>query len=98
MSNLYYTPPSQEIFDEVKNKAMELWKAIDTDNDKYGYTTEKINRIKDLENVSDNFMSIIAMFSLNNQILLAHCLSRKECKEIRKRMIDSGMNEEYIVF
>lgn len=77
MSDLYYTPPEDELFNEVKQKAMELWKIVDTDNDKFGYATEKINQIKDLENIGDNFMYIVAMFDLGNQRLLAQSLSER---------------------
>ena len=96
-TELYYTPPSQEIFDEVKAKAIVLWKVVDRDNDKYGYATEKIGRIKDLKNVEDNVMFIVAMFDINNQKLLAGELSEEARQAIRERMIDGG-GEEYNVF
>ena len=57
----------EETFNIIKQTAIELWKEIDTDNDKYGYATEKINRIKDLENIKDNFGYIINMFDYKNQ-------------------------------
>jgi DNA-binding MltR family transcriptional regulator len=98
MSKLYYTPPRQELFEAVKSRAMELWKEIDTDNDEYGYATEKINRIKDLKNIGDNFMTIIAMFDINNQGLLADRLAEETRNAIRERMIDGGNSKEYIVF
>lgn len=97
-AKLYYTPPMQRHFQEVKEVAMELWKEIDTDNDKYGYATEKINRIKDIDNVSDNFMYMVAMFDIGNQRLLANKLTEETKKEIRERMVDGGQPEEYIVF
>jgi hypothetical protein len=90
MNNLYYTAPSQEIFDEVKNKAMELWKEVDTDNDKYGYASEKIARVKEIDNISDNVMAIVGMFDINNQIKLANKLSGEARNAIRERMIDGG--------
>lgn len=95
---LYYTPPSQEIFDEVKQKAMYLWKEIDTDNDKYGYTTEKISRIKDITNIQDNMMFMVAMFDIHNQEALASLLSDQARTAIRERMVDGGNPIEYIVF
>jgi hypothetical protein len=98
MPELYYTPPSDEVFQEVKSKAMILWKVVDTDNDEFGYATEKINRITDIENVGDNLMYIVAMFDIDNQKLLATELSKKARKEIRERMIDGGTPEFYIVF
>jgi hypothetical protein len=98
MTKLYYTPPRQELFEAVKSRAMELWKEVDVDNDKYGYATEKINRIKDLQNISDNFMTIVAMFDIHNQKLLADRLAEETKTAIRERMIDGGNSIEYIVF
>lgn len=93
--SLYYTAPSDEHFEEVKAKAIEIWKTYD---DTYGYATEKVERIKDIRNVSDNFMFIIAMFDHNNQSKLASMLS-PECKEeVNKRMIDGGNPPEYNPF
>jgi hypothetical protein len=97
-TKLYYTAPSDEIFNELKTAAMELWKEVDTDNDKYGYATEKINRIKDVANVSDNFMFMVAMFDVGNQALLASKLSSEARNEVRIRMVDGGSSPEYIMF
>lgn len=60
----YYTAPSQEIFDEIRDAAIEIWKTYD---DTYGYATSKIGTIKDLQNVKDNAWYIVAMFDLTNQ-------------------------------
>lgn len=98
MTRLYYTPPRQELFEAVKSRAMELWKEVDTDNDKYGYATEKINQIKDIQNVGDNFMYMVAMFDINNQRKLSDRLAQETREAIRERMIDGGLPEEYIVF
>jgi len=97
-TQLYYTAPSDKLFNEIKEAAMELWKEVDTDNDKYGYATEKINRIKDIANVSDNFMFIVAMFDVGNQAKLANKLSEETKKEVRIRMIDGGSSPKYIMF
>ena len=68
MSQLYYTKPSDECFEEVKQAAIDVWNTYDNE---YGYATEKINGIKDIKNVSDNLMYIVAMFDQNNQSKLA---------------------------
>lgn len=60
----YYTPPKQEIFEEVKAKAIELWQTYD---DTYGYATSKVSRIKDIKNIKDNTCYMVAMFDINNQ-------------------------------
>ena len=93
---LYYTPPSDECFNEMKSKAIELWKEVDTDNDKYGYASEKINSIKDIANVGDNFMYILCMFDIFNQRKLSLKLSSKTKNEVLIRMMDGG-TPEYII-
>lgn len=98
MTDLYYTPPTDEIFNEVRNVCMELWKEVDTDNDKFGYATGKINRIKDIANVSDNFMYMIAMFDIENQAKLSNKLSNESITEIRNRMLDGGDMYGAVVF
>lgn len=98
MTTLYYTPPRDELFMELKEQCIKLWPEIDSDHDKYGYATEKINQIKDIQNVGDNFMYMVAMFDHNNQQLLANSLS-DECRgAIRERMIAGGNPEWSIVF
>jgi hypothetical protein len=94
MSNLYYITPDQDIFEEVKSKCMEIW---DTYDDEYGYASEKKNEI-DVENVSDNFMYMIARFDSQNQRKLSSMLSEESKKQIRDRMIDGGTPIEYIYF
>lgn len=84
MSELYYTAPSQETFDEIKKAALEIWDGYD---DTHGYATEKKNRIKDLENVSDNYAYIIAMFDTVNGVKLRRKLSDEANAELSKHFI-----------
>lgn len=95
---LYYTPPADECFEELKLACIELWKMVDTDNDRYGYATGKINRIKDIENIGDNFMYMVAMFDPDNQFILASALSAETRRCVRERMIDGGNPEHLISF
>ena len=80
---LYYTAPSDKVFDEMKHLAIEIWKTYD---DLHGYATEKINEIKDLPNVSDNFMYILAKFDYDNQATLKYQASKELIEEITKRL------------
>lgn len=96
MTQLYYTAPNDLVFEEVKKVSMELWKEVDSDHDKYGYATEKIDRIKDIKNVGDNLMYMVAMFDSGNQGLLASKLSEASKLAIRERMIDGG-NPSYLI-
>lgn len=55
----YYIAPSNEIFEEVKKEAIKIWKTYDNT---YGYVDEKVGRIKDITNIKDNTMFMVAMF------------------------------------
>jgi len=91
----YYTPPSDKIFEEIKEKSIEIWKTYD---DSYGYATEKTDRIKDLKNIQDNGMTMVAMFDSENQVKLANTLSDEAKMAIRDRMIAGGTPPQYITF
>lgn len=78
---LYYTPPPQPIFDEVKAKAIALWKTIGDER----YQEEKLVRCN-IENVGDNFMYLIAMFDTHNMFKLAQSLSKEACEAIVLRL------------
>lgn len=77
----YYTAPKQQIFDDIKRNALFLWKTYD---DRYGYATEKIGRIKDLENVSDNAWYMVAMFDPINQSKLLSMVEPATAIEIKR--------------
>lgn len=66
-TELYYIAPSDEIFNDIKTNAIKIWSGYD---DEFGYASEKIDRIKDIENVDDNYMYMVAMFDDNNQAKL----------------------------
>lgn len=95
MTRLYYTPPTNEIFNELKEAAIELWQTYDYE---FGDATKKVNSIKDITNVQDNFMYMVAMFDMGNQRKLSALLSEETRKAIRERMIEGGNEEQYIVF
>jgi len=87
----YYKAPSQEVFENIKENAMKLWDIVDTDNDKYGYATEKKNRIKDIQNVQDNAWYIVAMFDQGNISMLLTMLSedaREKVAEVLSHQYD----------
>lgn len=83
----YYTAPAEEVFDDIKRASMKLWKIVDTDNDKFGYATEKINRIKDLENIQDNYAYIVAMFDSDNRLALLSMLELEESRDLLLKLI-----------
>ena len=89
-SKLYYTPPTDEQFNELKEKAIEVWRTYDNE---FGYVDEKVGRIKDIQNIQDNFMYMVAMFDATNQGILAGKLSKETREAVKARM-----PEEYIAF
>ena len=95
MTRLYYTSPTDKQFNELKEKAIEVWKEL---NSHPSYENEKVNRIKDLKNISDNFMTMVAMFDIFNQAKLAEKLSKETRQAVRERMIDGGNPSECIKF
>lgn len=95
MSKLYYTPPTDKQFKELKTKAIEIWKTYDN---QHGYVDEKVNRIKDIKNVGDNFMYIVAMFDSTNQSILSSKLSVETRKAVADRIKDGGSPDNYNVF
>ncbi len=88
-------PPAEEEFNDVKENAMRLWSTM---GDEPTYSREKIARIKDISNIEDNFMYMVAMFDIYNQEKLANMLRPETRLAIRERMIDGGQPLNYIVF
>ena len=80
---LFYTPPKDESFNELKEVCIKFWKTFD---DKHGYSTEKINQIKNLTNESSNFMYIIQMIHPVARKLIANVLSLETRNEISMRL------------
>lgn len=90
MKNLYYEPAIQEEFEELKKAAIEVWQSYD---DTYGYASEKMDRIKEILNVADNFMYIFAMFDSQNQRKVLGKLSGGTKQAIKERLLAGGMSE-----
>ncbi len=87
MTKLYYTPSSDEQFDELKAKAIEIWQGYNNDNH---YVDDKVSRIADIKNISDNFMYMVAMFDSENHKKLAGMLTSETREQVRLRMVDGG--------
>lgn len=95
MENLYYKAPSDAAFDEMKKAAIEVWgQYADSPG---GYMDEKVARIKDIQNVSDNFMYILAMFDQDNQRKVIALLSEPTKDAVRERMVAGGNEPYYLV-
>lgn len=59
-----YQAPSDEVFNDIKKNAIKIWQTYDNT---YGYVDEKVNRIKDLKNIKDNYWTMVGMFDTFNQ-------------------------------
>ena len=80
----YYVAPSKEVFSDIKRAAIDIWKTYD---DTHGYQSEKVNRIKDLQNLNDNYAYIVGMFDSHNQRKLLHGVTLIETKDLICRLI-----------
>ena len=92
---LYYIPPSDEHFELLKEEVIKLWNEIGDNKD---YIKEKVDRIKNVKNIADNFMFLATGLDFYNQHLLASRLPEEVRKELRERMISSGNNPLHIPF
>ena len=93
--SLYYTSPTDEQFNELKEKAIEIWSTM---GDEPSYSQGKIGRIKDIANVEDNFMYMVAMFDQNTQRKLASKLSDETKGAVAERIKDGGTPDYFNVF
>jgi hypothetical protein len=71
---MQHETPSQAIFNEIKEVAIEVWK---TKDNTYGYVDEKIETINKIDNYADNVMVFYRMFDWENQILMKSKLSQE---------------------
>lgn len=66
--------PSQEIFNEMKTIATEIWNTYDNE---FGYVTEKLERINSFGNIQDNAMVFYRMFDWKNQSIFRNKASQE---------------------
>ena len=91
MKGIYYTAPPDEAFEDMKQVCMDVWATMDN---QFGYVDEKQARIKEIKNVEDNFMYMLAMFDQGNQAKVVELLKFLTQTELRLRMIDGGNSPE----
>jgi hypothetical protein len=82
-----YNTPSDEIFNDIKEKAIDIWETYD---DTYGYASEKIDYINRLTNYRSNYGTIVGMFDHKNQLKLLLNVSSEARDMIMKWL---GYNE-----
>lgn len=67
MADIYYTPPSNKVFEEVRLAALRFVQARFPYRDSVFWRDEKTAKILRMENVQDNFMYFFAMWDNANQ-------------------------------
>ena len=87
---LYYTAPPNDVFEELKEAALEVWDTYDDP-----YRTEKKDKVESMENVRDNFMVMVSMFDTRNQKKLAGKLSQATKDAVRNRLAAGGADARY---
>jgi len=92
MKDIYYIAPDDASFNDMKQAAETVWRSMDNT---YGYVDEKLNRIKDIQNISDNFMYLLGMFDTDNQLKVISLLNDVTKAGLRARMISGGNDEHY---
>lgn len=93
--NLYYTAPSDEAFEDMRQAAARAWEKYKKDDPLYFH--EKMEAVDRVQNVSDNFMYLLAMFDHKNQReCVSYFLLPETRKEVLARLIAGG-NETYLI-
>lgn len=75
--------PTDIVFNEVKEKSIELWRS--RYSDEFGYVSEKVSYIESVTNIKDNLFSIIGMFDEHNKNMLLLELSRDSLMYLYKQ-------------
>lgn len=83
MEKLYYVAPSDHLFKEMKKKAVAVWMLMDDPCE----ANENIDRIRGMQNIRDNFMTILAMFDDQNQRTLLKFASPELKQAIQERIL-----------
>lgn len=103
---LFYTPPKDKYFEELKNLCIRFWEAYEefpifTEQAQKlmeGYKQSKINQIKDLKNEGANFISMVQMVHQNSRKILAKHLSLETRNEISMRLYGWEKENEFDPF
>ena len=92
---LFYTPPREESFNELREVCIRFWNTFD---DKFGYATEKIDRIKDLPNEGPNFVMMVQMIHPVAREVISKLLSLETRNEISMRLYGWEKENEFDFF
>lgn len=81
---------SDEVFNELKEKAIEIWKTYDNE---FGYVDEKLSMIEPIQNVKDNFGTFIGMFDIHNQRKLYDAVNSPEARAAIDYWVGGSLEE-----
>ena len=91
---LFYTPPKDECFEELRTICIRFWRSFD----EVEYVDEKINRIKNLKNEGCNFVMMIQMIHPVSREIIAKVLSLETRNEISMRLYGWEKENEFGFF
>ena len=79
---LFYKPPKDECFEELKTICIRFWRTFD----EVEFVEEKINRIKDLKNEGCNFVMMVQMIHPVAREVVSKALSLETRNAISMRL------------
>ena len=91
---LFYKPPKDECFEELREICIRFWRSFD----EVEYVEEKINRIKGLKNEGCDFVMMIQMIHPVSRELIAKLLSLETRNEISMRLYGWETENEFDFF
>ena len=103
---LFYTPPKDKCFEELKSLCIRFWNTWpelhlwDERQEQLHleYIQSKIDKIKDLKNEGSNFVSMVQMIHQNSREVLAKALSLETRNEISMRLYGWEKENEFDPF
>lgn len=91
---LFYTPPRDECFEELRTICIRFWKSFED----FDFCQEKIDRIKDLPNESCNFVTMVQMIHPVSRQFISKCLSLETRNAISMRLYGWEKENEFDPF
>jgi hypothetical protein len=93
---LFYKPPKDESFNELREVCIKFWNTFFSDDE--DYRDEKIGRIMDLPNTGSNFISMVQMIHPVSHEVIAKSLSLETRNAISMRLHGWETEKEFDFF
>jgi hypothetical protein len=93
---LFYTPPKDEYFNELKKICIRFWEV--NFEDETDYLKEKVNRLLSLKNEGANFSYMVQMIHPISRKVIAKSLSLETRNEISMRIHGWGEDDKFDPF